>query len=101
MLWNEKRYCRYLSVDATRNRRIIDPVIVFSGTVFRWALWEHSAGVFSPVEFLVRDNLPYHEAHMNRLANLNSGERARYDDLVDSILTRGTEMGGLTDLVQA
>ncbi|KIK93046.1 hypothetical protein PAXRUDRAFT_42223, partial [Paxillus rubicundulus Ve08.2h10] len=94
MLWNEKRYCRYLSLNTAGNRKNLDRVLVFSGTMFQWTLAEHSTGVFSPGEFQVWDNLQAHGEHKNHLPAVGSADRAGYDGLVDMIIARGFEMGG-------
>ncbi|KIK92851.1 hypothetical protein PAXRUDRAFT_146408 [Paxillus rubicundulus Ve08.2h10] len=77
------------------NHKNLDPVLVFSGTMFGWTLAEHSTGVFSLGEFQVRDNLQAHGEHENHLPAIGSADQAGYGGLVDMIIARGFKMGGL------
>ena len=92
LLWNEKRYCRYLESD----RKTLDTVVPFAGTVFHWALGEYSRGVFSPAELNVRDNHTVHAGLVQRVSNLWGTELDRYNTLVADIYARGEEMIGLS-----
>ena len=66
LLWNKKRYCRHLE----SNRKTLNAVIPFAGTMFHWALEEYSRGVFSPTELNVHDNHTVHAGLVQHVFNL-------------------------------
>ncbi|KAF9235494.1 hypothetical protein BU15DRAFT_64846 [Melanogaster broomeanus] len=94
LLWKDNGYSRYLPNDMN-----IDAVIAFAGTIVHWVLQENASVVVTQIEFNLREHLPTHTQHVQRIEGLQGNELDMYKALVDDLRVRGAEMRGLIKLI--
>ncbi|KAG1789090.1 uncharacterized protein HD556DRAFT_1311658 [Suillus plorans] len=78
---HEKRLSRWIDP----NKRDLNNIIAFSGTILVWALQEHANGLNGKSEFVVEDNRATFDSIVQRLDSLSPSQRAAVDKLVDDI----------------